>query len=157
MKIKIQAGAELDIATPDEVRREIQAVRTSWMAEVAKGDRFINFYAGSTPAAGSVTIGDLAEEIIGPREGFVWAIKRLSVVGYDPSPGTDSLALYKGDVATPSATIIAKLLRDQFFSGSEIVLYPGDTLLASGTVAAATKIWLTGQARELPISLAWRL
>lgn len=154
MKFKIQAGAEIDVATRDEVRQEIAAVRSSWMAEVAKGDRFVSFSGFADITAGEVLIGATGEAI-GPQPGFVWSVTRLALTNYDPT--TDAVAIYRGDVSD-SATVIPLMdRRHELFSGNELVLYPGDTLQAAGSVTGSGRVWLTGQARELPVSLAWRL
>lgn len=153
MKVKIQAGAEFDTATPAEIRKELDSVRTSWMAEVAKGDHFVRFSAFGDVAGGALLIGD--KEDIGPQPGFVWSIKRIAV----SSPfaeATDTLDLFQG-AASNSSLIVPKLGRFTTFTSNSLVLYPGDGLVFSGAVAGPGRVWVTGQAREVPMSLAWRL
>lgn len=155
MKFKIQAGAEIDVATKKEVRDEIAAAKTSWLAEVARGDRYRKFSAyGDSDALGAIVIG-ARDQRIGPAEGFVWSVTRLAIIGYDPA--TQSLALATDDLATGSSVIIPKLSTYHDLSGNQLVIYSGDQLYVAGTVAASTKVWITGQARELPMPLAWRL
>lgn len=155
MQFKIQAGATIDVATREEVRDEIQSAQASWRDELSRGQRFRRFAVSGDPAGGSVIVG-AGELAIEPDQGFVWVINRLAVSDYDPSPGTDVLSLYTGDVGD-SGVIIPKMDRSHFFSGTEIVLYPGTRLVVAGTVAATTRVWVTGQAKEVPVSLAWRL
>lgn len=157
MKFKIQAGAEIDVATKKEVRDEIEAARTSWIGEVARGDRFRRFSAYAySDAAGTVAVGQTGQ-YIGPAEGFVWSVTRFAVTsGYDPATQVLSLTL-GSDATTGSAVIIPDLGTYNDLSGNQLVLYPGDRLYVVGTVAASSRVWVTGQARELPISLAWRL
>lgn len=155
MRFKIQAGGTIDVATREEVRQEIEAASASWFAEVARGDRFVRFAVEGDPAGGGNTlIGEYAHDRIGPREGFVWSLKRLSVTGYDPA--ADSLRLYAGS-ESDSATIIPKLDMFHAFADNAVVMYPGERLLIAGTVTGGSRIWVTGQARELPLALAWRL
>lgn len=294
MKFKIQAGGTIDVATRSEVREEIEAVKTSWFAEVAKGDRYRRISAfGDSDAFGNVVIGDRSNDgQLGPAQGFVWSVNRLAVgSGYNPdadaqvvtvrpgnpapgvglvtfdvpagevwevlaaryalvtsavagtrfpevafrSPdGTDlvtvsstssavaasnrtynwwqggsgatgagivsmglpqgvtieggasvrfsvfgidvgdqissvaltvrkwapahELSLSIGDgSAGPSGILIPQLGRYVDLTGNPVVLYPGETIAVAGTAPASRRIWLTGQVRELPLSLAWRL
>lgn len=153
MKFKVNAGVDIEVATPREVRDIVDSVRTSWTAEVAKGDRFVRFSAYGDVAAAGVVIGGSGEPI-GPQPGFVWSVRRIALTNY--SPTTDDLALYHGDVSD-SAVVIPHLESDEFFPEASLVLYPGDSLIVSGDHAGSGRVWLAGQARELPISLAWRL
>lgn len=154
MKFKIQAGGTIDVATRSEVREEIEAVKSSWFAEVAKGGRFVRFSVEQDPVAGGLLLGEYANERIGPRDGFVWSLKRLALTGYDPT--TDALRLYAGSVSD-SATIVPKLDAFHTFADNAVVLYPGDRLVIAGTLTGIQRVWVTGQAEELPLSLAWRL
>jgi hypothetical protein len=156
MKFKIQAGGELDILTQKEMHDELKGAMSSWITEVSRGDRYRRFAIfGDSSAGTAVTIGDTAVQSVGPAEGFVWSIKRLALSsGFDPA--THTLALF---INSPdnSALVHPDLSAYNAFDENQLVLYPGDRLLVTGTATASTRIWLTGQARELPISLAWRL
>jgi hypothetical protein len=154
VKFKIQAGGEIDVATRSEVREEIEAVKTSWFAEVAKGDRFVRFAGAADIVAGTIDFGEYSYEYIGPREGFVWSVKRIAVTVYDPA--TDDLALYGGSPSS-STVIIPHMDTLNLFPGNELVLYPGEHLYVGGMVTGPGRVWITGQAREIPLSLAWRL
>lgn len=153
-EFKIQAGARINLLTREELRQEMDAARTNWVHEVARGIRYRRFSTFATSdGAGAIEIGIQGDQRMGPGEGFVWQLGRLSVSAYDPSGG-DALALYQGSVSD-SAIIIPAL--DTFNDMLTEVLYPGDTLVVAGTVSASTQVWVTGQVKEAPVSLLWRL
>lgn len=155
-KFKIQAGAEIDTCTKKEMEDAIAAASTNWIGEVARGDRFRRFSAYGDVLTNTITIGESPDSRIGPDPGFVWAVRRiaLSVV---PAAG-DNIKLYH-DSDNDSALICTDITNYLGFDQGELVLYPGDTLLIKGAYTASdgVRVWVTGQARELPISLAWRI
>lgn len=152
-KFKIHAGAEVDVLSKDELRGELEHARASWLGEVARGIRWKRASMfGTSDGAGAITIGENAEAMLSPGEGFVWLVKRLSISSYDPT--TQALALYQGAVSG-SALIVPKLAA--YTVQMDELLMPKDTLVVSGTVAATTKIWVTVQVKEAPISLLWRI
>lgn len=154
MKVKIHAGGEFDTATPDEVRGILSADRVNWLGEIARGDRFRRFSAWAAVATNTVTIGE--RDAIGPDAGFVWVVRRLAL---NVTPAVaDNLKLYVGS-PNDSALIRTDITDYLQFQQGELVLYPGETLYLTGTYTAAdgTQVWMTGQAREFPVSLAWRI
>lgn len=154
-KVKIQAGAELDVLTRAEMKEELSAFQANWWEEARRGDRFRRLLIQATvTAAGTVEFGTNPDQASGPADGFVWSVKRLAHSGVgedldlfvnDPSPGSF--------VGRFPATV-----RYWAFDSGQLVLYPGDTLVASGASWTAGEIHtLTGAVRELPIALAWRI
>lgn len=156
MKFKINAGAELDLLTRDEMRDELAGFAANWRAETIKGDRYKRIYGYGTPATGAVEFGgDLAGgEQLGPAQGFVWDVRRLGLLGHDPAADVLRVFINAPEIGN---CVIPVMGRYQGFNRAELVLYPGDLLLVSGTTAATDRVSLVGQVRELPIGLAWRL
>lgn len=153
MKIKIQAGAELETLSPGELRDELTRARAAWISEVSRGVRARRFSAtGTSDAGGAITIGVVGDGV-GPDTGMVWLLRRFSVQGYNPA-GTDTLALYNGSTSG-SAVIVPKLQTWQ--TDMDEFLMPGDRLVVAGTVAINTQVWITGQVQEAPASLLWRM
>lgn len=156
MKTKIQAGATLDLINKDEMRDVLQTVTKDWFNQVGRGDRYRRFSAWGDISGGAVTIGgaEQLDHTLGPAEGFVWAVQRIGIHNLDSA---DSLALYINDDG-PSALVHPGITTYQDFGQTQLVLYPGDTLLLTGSSLTDTGIvTVTGQARELPMPLAWRL
>lgn len=157
MKVKIEAGATMDVLTAKEMRQELDQALTAWRGEVARGIRWRRISTFGTPSGGSVTIGDGAEDRIGPANGMLWQVKRVSVTGYVPPAwgGVDRLAVYTSSV-TPSSTLVGAL-ESPYQQLYDEVLGGGQTLIVSGTVATTARVWLTVSVKEAPESLMWRL
>lgn len=164
-EVQLKAGAKLDLLNRKELRETLDVVTRDWFAQVARGDRYRRFSADGTIAAGGVTIGgpEQRDGTLGPAEGFVWAVQRLAVGGLTSSTGTPLVAttepvqLFLNDPG-PASLVHPALVGYEEFGEHQLVLYPGDTLLVVGTGLTSTgTVTVSGQARELPLPLAWRL
>lgn len=165
MKTKLQAGAELDLLTKDELHGVMKTVTRDWFNQVARGDRFPRFSGSATITAGALRIDGSTHDNqrLGPAEGFVWAVQRLALSGLTTNTGTpltsstEPVQLFVNDDG-PSSLVHPALQGYQDFGQHGLVLYPGDTLLVVGTgLTKSGVITLTGQAREVPMPLAWTL
>jgi hypothetical protein len=157
-KVKLQAGAEIDFLNKKEMHEELNAMMTSWVGEVSRGDRYPRFKMYGTIAGGQVSIGTEDAQLVGPDEGFCWSLRRLAIVGGSYAPATDSLGLYLGTDLNPSSVIQPpSLAKYNAYEAGEMVLMPGDQIVVAGGVAGAGKMWVTGQVRELPIPLLYRM
>lgn len=153
MKAKIQAGAEFDFLTSGELRKELNDARLSWRDEVSRGVRFRRFsFVGVADGAGLLAAGGAGSDPTGPDQGMAWRLLRLSVTNYDPA--VNALGLFNG-AAGGSSVIVPKLAT--YTTQMDEVLMPGDTLVVAGTVVAGARVWVTGQVKEAPVSLLWRL
>lgn len=159
-KFKIQAGAEIDVVTHKEMTDALGHASTAWIQDLARGDRFRSIQGRTTIAATAVAVGGDTDQqnSLGPSQGFVWSVRRLAIIA-GTAADVALLGLYRNSTG-PGDTIIpvGSLTAYRGFETNEVVLYPGDKLLLSGTGLAGTgQVVLTGQVRELPVSLAWRL
>jgi hypothetical protein len=153
---KLQAGATIDVLNRKELREVLDTATRDWFNQVTRGDRYRRFSAPGTIAGGAVTIGGATarDAVLGPADGFVWAVQRLAVVGL---VAADTVQLSLNDDG-PAAVVHGAMGRYQSFGQYDLVLYPGDTLMVTGAALASTgTLTLTGQARELPMPLSWRL
>lgn len=161
MKFQIKAGAEIDLLTEKELRGALTDIHQAWVTEVARGDRYRRFATkATTNGIGQVTFGadNSDAEHIGPNDGYVWALSRLAVVQPDGIGANGDYVVYLNEVS-PSTVVIPGLeFGFHAFQSTEAVLYSGDSLIVTGVNADANlSLTLTGQARELPQPLAWRL
>src|SRR4051812_13294930 len=121
-KTEIKAGASLETLTKGELLEAISEHRASWVAEVARGDRYSGLRGAGTVAAGVLTIGGDRDQdgTMGPRSGYVWSVRRLAVIGLAAG---DRLTLFVND-DSPSNTVKPVLDQYQPFEPGELVLYP---------------------------------
>ena len=166
--VKLQAGAKLDVLNRHELKTVLDQATRDWFNQVARGDRYRRFSTqGTIDGSGNLLIDGAQQknQQLGPAEGFVWAVQRLSVFGLTSTTGTPKVAtsepvqLFLNDNG-PSSLVHPALAGYADFGSYSLVMYPGDTLLfqASGlTTAAGTIVTVTGQVREVPLPLAWRL
>ncbi len=156
---KLQAGATLDLLNKRELREALDAASRDWFSQVARGDRYRRFSASGAISGSAVSIGGARQRdaVLGPAEGFVWAVQRLAVGGLETESGIEAVSLYIND--SGAASLVHPAIEGyQAFGEHELVLYPGDVLLVEGASLASTgTVTVTGQAREVPLPLAWRL
>lgn len=165
MKTKLQAGAELDLISKEEMKDVLKTVTQDWFSQVGRGDRYKRFSAAATISGGTLTIGgsNQRDHVLGPAEGFVWAVQRIALSGLTTNTGTpltsstEPVQLFLNDDGA-SSLVHPAVQGFIDFGDHELVLYGGDTLLVTGTGLTKTGVvTLTGQAREVPAPLAWRL
>lgn len=167
-KFKIQAGAEIDTVTRDEMKEVLRHGLRDWMVEIIKGARPVRFSGWGNVSSGAVTIGGAtgnatATGAMGPAQGMVWSVKRLYVGGLGTG---DVLNVYVNN-ASPFDQVTAGVGSTQpptvtlpyvKFGSNELILSSGDQLLLTGSGLTATgQITVAGQAWELPEGMMWRL
>lgn len=149
MKFKLQAGAELDLLTRDEMRAELQA----WLDEIKRGVRFVQRTYKGTVNAGAVLIDD---PDAGPAGSFCWAVTRVSVAGLTMA---ETVNVYLNDVA-PSNFVcsIGATPGRELFGSTGLLLNPlNRVIFAQASGLAGTEILVGVQSVELPVQLAWQL
>lgn len=156
MRVKLEAGAQLDLITAEEVRNTLDA----WYSEIMRGVTFRYIGGQTNQAAGVFSIGGASdsEDVLGPRAGFMWAVTRLAVSGNGFNPAADTFTVYIND-QSPSKLVVQNIVRQQLFDMGVLVLTAKDRLLVTGpaTGAAGTDVTLSGAAIEVPVQLAWKL
>lgn len=158
MKVKIQAGAELDTVSPAELREEMRQFKESWFSEIAKGDKYKRIMANTISDSnqdfsigGSAAVG----AYLGPAEGFVWSVKRLYLYPLDATTQDVFLGINDSSVGSRVRRFDTSYLD---FTTESLVLNPGETLIVySENATASTSYTVTGQVREVPTTLVWRL
>lgn len=157
MRVKIQAGAELDMLNESELRKALAEFGASWRAEAAMGIKFPRFTVQGTIVGGSLDIGGEATtgDLLGPDPGFVWDVRRVRITGLNTA---DVVSMYIND-PNPSQLVAdtSDVTKRLFLFSEHVILTPGDALRFVGTGLVATgPVTISGQVREAPVSLAWR-
>ncbi len=159
-KFKVKAGAEIEVVTPAEMQKQLDALHAAWVAEVTIGARWTRFSATARVASSAFEIGGPArpDDGLGPAPGFIWDVRRVHVAGMAE---TDVAELYVND-ANASSLIGSTddVTGCLWLFDRQAVLYPGEALVVAGESLDAAEgdyITVTGMAQELPVSLAWKL
>lgn len=136
-KVNLQLGATLDTASASEIR-DVLAARDNARRTAAIGFKIMDFpIMRGTIAAGALAIGgDQPDQTLcGPKQGFAWAVHRVSFIGLS---GSDVLQLFKGSnkfVCTIPATTSFQL-----FGKGQLSLMPGDFLRLVGSSLSSTGV-----------------
>lgn len=149
MKMKLHAGAELDMLTKDELADTLRAFGKSWREEASRGVRYRRrAWDGIVAADGSLTI-----RADGPAEGMMWSITRVTFAG--GTAGATGVNLYANEVA--ATQVLARGITTNLFpSETGIVLVSGDQLVIGGFgLTVAEQVIITASIKEVPTMLGW--
>lgn len=150
MKMKIQAGAEIETVTP----KEMTDILAGWQAEVLRGARFIHPGAvGTATAAGVLAIG--VKDPIGPREGFIWEVTRITTTGLTAA---ETLTVSINDQSPiMSAGVFTATVPQLIYGQRGLMLNAPDKLRFDGAGLTANKDYYVAlQVTELPVQLGGR-
>jgi hypothetical protein len=154
-KVRLELGAELDLLSRNEMDGLLDK-HSSWEREAAFGLRHQDLprMMGSTDASGNLNLGgDQPEQpFCGPKEGWYWAVSRVSVDGLASS---ESVKLYKD---TRFVCSISQATGTATFGMRELVLKPGDFLrvIAAG-LTASEQLTVTGECVSVPGPFMWKI
>jgi hypothetical protein len=147
-KTNLRAGAELDVLTRDELAETIDKQTRDWFQEQARGVSIGRFKDAAAVAGSAVALPALGALPYGPRLGYLWDVKRITVTGLT---GTDTVSVFR------STTNAVDLL--DTFTVTKPTIYPkgirlrgadAEKLLFSGSSLAATGfVSVNGEADEV--------
>lgn len=160
MKFKIQAGAEIDAATPGEVDGIVSGSQKAYFAEMARGIKQIRFFGtGVVDAAKNVTVPGVGGEPLGPNPGFSWAVQRVAVWGLTAG---QTVEIHRNSIdgtqfiGTLSTAAPALMLGEAgcLLNGGELlyVIQP-----PASALTAAQILQVNGEATEAPAYAIWKL
>lgn len=154
MLMEIQAGAKLDLASPGEVRSIVDEAFRGWQVELARGTRYRR--AGALPVAtGAGALSLSPSDNIGPAEGMVWSVGRITVTGLTAA---ETITAYVNDTSALFAVFtFTATINAVFPSERGLMLNPGDRIVLSGAGLTAGKQYgVSVEACEVPVQLASR-
>lgn len=134
-KVQLQLGATLDTASKQEIK-DVLAERDARVRAEAVGFKIMDFpRMSATISNGALAIGgDQPDQgICGPKQGFAWAVHRVSVLGL---AANDVVQLYKG--SNRFVCNIGATTGMQTFGKGQLSLMPGDFLRVVGASLSAT-------------------
>lgn len=153
MKQLLDFGSHLDVLTHHELAAELDAVSQRFFQEFGRGIKYLRFGPAPTTIANNAfkLDGSSGQNTVGPREGFLWSVTRITVWGLTSGTTPDVANLYRNAPVgipvwqfngnTPAVT----------FSKLQMVLLPGEylSLTNSGSTTATGQITIAGDAIEV--------
>lgn len=152
MKTILQLGAPMETLTQGELHTELAAVSQEIFRQFGRGVKYLRF--GPTPAtivSSAFTIDGSAQNGLGPRTGFCWAVRRITVWGLTSGITPDVANLYRNQTA---GIPVWQFNGNNFaytFGKLEMLLLPGEylSLVNSGTIAATGQVTISGDVLEV--------
>ena len=102
----------------------------------------------ATPASGTVVLGQswagqsYTGQIIGPNQGYVWSIRRLSANGLGTGTAPDILNVYRNGTGVAPVWQLNGNNWGYSFGPTEMLLLPGEKLIAASLRIDQTNPWL---------------
>jgi hypothetical protein len=159
-KFKIGAGAELELLTKEELSDALSEA-DAWEVARLQAEKWMRLpqLLSGNASSGSLVLGETAGDIVGPREGYFWSIRRLVVSGLTSGASPDVVNLYLGTAAGQPLWQFNGNNFGYTFGKGQLSLRAGENLaLASvGTFAATGTITLSGELVEVPAQLAGKV
>ena len=135
-----QAGLmDVKPLTRDELAEVLREDREAMSRAPLEGIKYFRLPAlYATPASGTVVLGQswagqsYTGQIIGPNQGFVWSIRRLSATGSGTGTSPDILNIYRnGTGSLPRCWQLNGNNWGYTFGPTELLLLPGEKLVAA--------------------------
>lgn len=163
MKTILELGAQLDTLDAKELENALARQSQEWFRQHARGIKYLRFgpYA-ATIAANAFSFdgsGAAQNAATGPRDGFVWSIRRLLVTGLGTGATPDVINFYRNRT---TGTPIWQLNGNSFgqtFGKCEMLLLSGETLsfANSGSVTATGTVTVSGDVIEVAAEEIYKL
>lgn len=156
MKTTLELGAQLDTLNAAELQQALDMQTQNWFRQYARGVKYMRFGPFTATIASSAFSFDGSgagqNAATGPREGFVWTIRRLLATGLGTGATPDVINFYRNQA---TGIPVWQLNGNSFgvtFGKGEMVLLPGETLsfANSGTVTATGTVTVSGDVFEVP-------
>lgn len=147
-RYKIANNAEINLLTQSELDTSLDRVTKDWYQEAARGVSTARFSAIATVAASAVTLPGSDQQRIGPKDGFAWAVQRVTAAGLSTN---DQLLVYRNSVSALNLVGVITPTASLHPGSKGLILRNDETLIAVGSSLTATgDIVINGEAVELP-------
>jgi hypothetical protein len=159
MQTRLEIGAQLEMLTRSELGSELAAQTQEIFRQQARGCKYMRIPTTSVAIAASAFSLDGSGAGLGPREGFVWSLRRVSVDGLTAGATPDVANLFRNG---PTGIKVWQFNGNNFaytFGKLELLLLPGETisLVNSGTIAATGKVTISGDLQEVAAEEIYKL
>jgi hypothetical protein len=151
VKHVIQPGGTIDTLTQGELHTELASVSQEFFRQFGRGVKYLRFGPLATPIASNAFTIDGSTAALGPRSGFCWTIRRITVWGLATGSSPDLANLYRNQ---NTGIPVWQFNGNNFaytFGKLEMLLLPGETLslVSSGTITATGQVSISGDLLEV--------
>lgn len=151
MKTNLAVGAPIETLTQSELRTELDTVSQTFLRAYGRGVKYLRF--GPIPATiinAAISLDGTSTNGLGPREGFCWSIRRITVWGLATGGTPDIVNLYRNQ---PGGIPVWQFNGNNFaysWGKLELLLLGGESLslVNSGSIAATGQITISGDLLE---------
>jgi hypothetical protein len=146
--LQIQAGLTLALGKMNASLARAE----QYSARMQQAVMYLPILAQVQAVASGAVLFASKEHDLGPPDGYVWAVQRLTVAGLT---GTDVCSIYKGPPLAQSidpsrlANLVTATAPTWNPGRTGMVLYPGDSILVSGSALAAASVAVSGEVIQL--------
>ncbi len=154
MEQQLSVGGSIDMLTHGELKQSLDDQAQHLYMAFARGVKFLRFGPWAQPVANSaVTFDGSKSSGTGPKEGFVWSVKRIVVTGLTVGTTPDIINIWRGapGVGAPLWQLNGNSFGATFGKG-DLIMLPGEYLSFQnvGALAAATntQIAISGDVLE---------
>lgn len=155
MRSRLELGAEVETLTPGELkdglRSELAQHAQDMIREYARGLKYMRFGPVAAPIANNAfLLNGSSQGQVGPREGFAWSVRRITVSGLASGATPDVANLYRNGTSRPPIWQFTGNAFAQRFGKLELLLLPGEhlDLVSVGSITATGQITLDGDVLE---------
>lgn len=149
-------NTSMDMLNKAELYEQLNKTQEAWFAERARGVKPMNLPVTiATIASGSVTLPPSGPTRLGPKQGFTWIVKRLSVTGLATN---DVLNVYVNSATAMGFVDTITATKPAIYPEEGLMLEGGEYLIVSGSSLSATgDLAVTGQIVETPTVDVWKV
>lgn len=146
--LQVQAGLTLALGKMNDSLARAEQYSARLQAAVM----YLPILAQTQAVAGGAVLFASKEHDLGPPDGYVWAVQRITVAGL---AGSDICSIYKGPPLAQSidptrlANLVTATAPTWNPGRTGMVLYPGDSILVSGSALTATSVAVSGEVIQM--------
>lgn len=144
MKFKVQAGAELDIPSTDEIKGIVdRSNQTHW-------EQYTTGLLSRSVSGNPLTIAAGGTAVVaGPDPGWIWEVRRISVFG---AP----VDIHFND-SNPSTYIDSCIVGVNTFGSKAVIVKSGSVLIAVNNGMSTVTVNVNLGISEVPVDQEWKL
>lgn len=159
MKTVLQLGSTLDTLDRGELRSELALQTQDELRQLARSCKYLRLPNTSMAVASTAASLDGSGAGLGPRDGFIWTIRRLAISGLTTGATPDVVRVFRD---SPTGIPVWEINGNNWsytFGKCELLLLGGETLsfASVGVINAAGPLTISGDLLEVAAEEIFKL